>query len=119
MNKSLWAINFTAGTQNGGSGVIMLDGNQVYGGSVNDNSGCCYEGKCDVIGNAITASVTISKQTPYSTSVFGSLPLPFDVLLESTGKPEDQQIVLTGQVKGYPQLTLTASLQKLTNYDLK
>ena len=119
MNKSLWSINFTAGTQDGGSGVIMLDGNHVYGGNADDESGCCYEGMCQINGNAITAAVTISKQTPYSTSVFGNLQLPFDLLLEGTGTPEDQQVLLTGQVKGCPHLTLTASLQKLANYDLK
>lgn len=107
MAKSLWAISFKS-SNDYGSGVITLDGDQVYGG----DHGYYYLGICTVSGNSINATVTVKKHNPAITSIFGNLS-SFSLSLSGSGDINAGHLTLTGNIVEYPQAKMTATMRKL------
>lgn len=110
LEKSLWSIRFSSNSQGFGSGVIILDENQVVGG----DHGYYYIGNCTFSDSTITASVTITRHNLGVTSIFGNLE---SVNLSLSGTIHGEQIQLSGNVKEYPQMTVQATMCKLKTLD--
>jgi hypothetical protein len=110
MSKTLWTISFKSNNQDFGSGVITLDGDQIYGGDV----GYYYLGKFVTTGNSISASATITKHNPSVVSIFGNF-TSFKLALTGNGSISDGHFSLSGHVEEYPQMTMTATMRKLVN----
>ena len=108
MSKTLWSVKFQSNNFDFGSGVVAIDGDQVYGG----DHGYYYVGKCTISGNSATAIVTVTKHNPTVTSVFGNIQT-FNLVL--TGNVVSNTISFTGNVEGQPAMKMTATMQKLVN----
>ncbi len=107
MEKSLWAINFISNSRSFGSGVVIIDGNQITGG----DGGYYYIGNCIFTGNTITASAVITKHNSQVISIFGDLP---SINLSLSGTVNGNEIQLSGHITEIPQMTMQATMRKLT-----
>jgi hypothetical protein len=110
MSKSLWAVNFISSGHNFGSGVITLDGDQVYGG----DHGYYYLGKCLISGSSVNATVTVTKHDQSAVSILGNIQ-SFKLVLTGNGNVDVGSISLSGHMENNPHMKLTATMRKLVN----
>ncbi len=107
MSKTLWSAEFSSRNSSFGSGVVIMDGNQITGGGEK----YYYIGNCSLNGNTSSASVSIKQHVPGS-SIFGPVS-EFTLLL--TGCINGDNITLSGYVEENDNYKINATMRKLAN----
>lgn len=100
MIEALWSVEFRSNLQLIGSGIVVLETGRVFGG----DSAMIYIGSYHVSGNDIKAKLHIQRyaNVPGMISVTGLN----DYQLELSGKIDQKEIVLHGQVVGAPDIQM-------------
>lgn len=108
MSKTLWSIKFGSSMHDFGSGVVVLDGDQVVGG----DEGYYYLGKCTISEDSVSVLIAVTKHNLAIPSVFGNIN-SFNLTLN--GNINGDIISLSGHVEERPHMQLTAIIKKIVN----
>jgi len=106
--KQLWCMFFTGNAAALGSGVAVLDGTTVAGGT----SRFYFTGYCNLLSNPVSARLTVAQYAP-GPSVFGSSFSKYILVL--TGIQDKDEIALTGYMEEHPSNTVTSRMKKLAD----
>ena len=101
MSKTLWSAEFSSRNSSFGSGVVIMDGNQITGGGEK----YYYIGNCSINGNIASASVSIKQHVPGS-SIFGPVSeftLLLTVVLTVITSPSQDMLKKMITIKSMPQ----------------
>jgi hypothetical protein len=86
-----------------GAGVVYYDGSKVDGG----DAGYYYGGPVSIVGDSVSATITVLRHTAGHVSVFGNLA---QFTLKLTGKVQGDSAKLTGTSPQVPNVTITIEL---------
>jgi hypothetical protein len=106
MSKEIWGVYFSSDFQSSGTGVAIIDGNLVAGGT----SAYYFTGKCDFDADLIFAKMNIKKFAPGKT-VLNEFINEYTLIL--TGNRNDGMIVADGYIEERPALKMSCRMKKL------
>ena len=106
--KHLWGMFFTANDHSLGSGVAVIDGTSVAGGT----SKFYFTGYCNLRSHPQTARLFVARFAPGS-SIFGSSFDKYTLVL--TGSQNDDEITLNGYMEEHPANKVTSRMKKLAD----
>ena len=106
--RQLWCTFFTADARALGSGVVVLDGTRVAGGTAR----FYFTGYCNLNTNPVSARIEVVKFAP-GPSIFGD-GSDFDkYTLVMSGTQEKDEFALTGRLEEFPKRKVTIRMKKL------
>ena len=106
--KELWGIFFTAAGVSMGSGVAVIDGTQVAGGT----SRYYFTGYCNLRTDPVTARIVIDRFAP-GPSMFGTSIDHYTLVL--SGTHSEDEISLKGYMEERPGNKVTSRMKKLVD----
>lgn len=104
--RQLWCTFFTADARAMGSGVVVMDGTRVAGGTAR----FYFTGYCNLNTNPVTARIQVVKFAP-GPSIFGAAYDKYTLVM--SGTKEKDEFSLTGHVEEQPKRKVTIRMKKL------
>jgi len=108
VGKQLWSIDLTSNGYPLGTGVAVIDGNSVAGGT----SRFYFTGYCNLRSDPVSARITVTLFAP-GQSAFGSAFNSYTVVLH--GSQSNDEFVLYGHMEDHPENKLTSVMKKLAD----
>lgn len=106
MSKQIWGVYFSSDFQSSGTGIAVIDGNSITGGT----SSYYFIGECAFDSNKISAKLNIKKFAPGKT-VLDEIINQYTLIL--TGNQDDELVEVEGYIEERPTLKISCRMKKL------
>lgn len=106
MAKQIWGVYFSSDFQSSGTGITIIDGNTITGGT----SAYYYIGDYTVDSNIISAKLNVKKFAPGKT-ILDEIINQYTLIL--TGKEDDKLIDMEGYIQERPTVKISCRMKKL------
>lgn len=106
MGKQIWGVYFSSDFRSSGTGVTILDGNLITGGT----SSYYFIGECTFDSSIVSAKLNVKKFAP-GKSILDEIINQYTLIL--TGKQGDEEVIMEGYIEEKPSLKISCRMKKL------
>ena len=106
MAKQIWGVYFSSDFQSSGTGITIVDGNLITGGT----SSYYYIGEYSLDSNIISAKLHVKKFAPGKT-ILDEIISEYTLIL--TGTQDGELVLMEGYIEERPKVTISCRMKKL------